>query len=820
LLSNNLMKKLLLILAAASYCFAQTDAYGGLNSLASPTGSTGAWKVEKYTIGANQRWLMTTPAGHGYWCGALYALVIPLGIGNGSGNLNASGTAKYTTLLNWKTAALSRYIGWGFNCMAEYSDYGLQNDMVAGLLGSTKVPYWKETHMVGYALQRTNFGNGQVMPTDAVKDLRQLTPSSIPYSNYVSDGFDPNLDAYIDGYLTRALTAPVFTNDPFAASMNTPYTIGMWADDNDYIYGFGPGPDDCVTPNGVYHASIGWIGLSVPTTAYAQWNVPSNVYSANNWIFTNTDVHAKKNLIAFLKTRYSNSISALNTAWGSTYTAFDSAETRYTGETVGTTDGTASSLNYTLAHTTGISKATIVLKVSGNVIGTDRPQSAVGASGFLLGRWPDNATTINGTINYSTGAVVVTAQNSHAFTVDAAGGTTWTTPIDLGQQNIVSGSMIVRRYPANIDCRLADDRSVAGSLGVQDQTCSPSYTVSGTINYGTMGSNGTLSNLTITPALTVGQQIQISFTYNQAIPNSCGGPCTVTIDYSVNGYGVGTTVADENGSHTAWLGDYILAKPGNVAGLSPVASAGAWTDLNDWLYNFTASFTQKTAGMIKTHLPNQITTQAVGGHYGCPRKAMAQAIAANSDLIGLQVQPTLMNLLPSWGMGDVPIMDTWDGFGAQADSAGVNGTWNNLAQNNLATQNLRGAAMAVRINDDLTIRGTGNSVYQTVGKQFWAYNDTDGSTVTNQTNYGLVTPSDNTYDGHENVMGSVACSVPINAYTCGGETYTWAMSSTGDAITAIKAALATIPSIIAAGASSGGGTTSGTSKISGSVVRR
>ena len=815
------MNKLFLLFISALLCFAQTDAYGGLNALPSPTSSMGAWKVEKYTIGANQRWLITTPAGHGFWCGALYALVIPLGISSGALSLNAAGIAKYGNKTNWEAAALSRYLSWNFNCMAEYSDYVLQNNMVAGTLGATKVPYWKETHMVGYALQRSNFGDGQVLPTDAVKDLRQLTPSLIPFSNYVADGFDPNLNGYIDGYLTRALTPPVFTNDPFAASMNTPYSIGMWADDNDYIYAFGPGPENCVTPNGVYHASIGWIGLAVPTKAYAQWNVPNNVYSANNWIFTNTDVHAKNNLITFLKARYSNSISALNTAWGSTYTAFDSAETRYTGETVGTTDGTASSLNYTLAHTSGISKATIVLKVAGNVIGTDRPQSSSGASGFLLGRWPDSATTINGTINYSTGAVVVTAQNSHAFTVDAAGGTNWATPIDLGQKNIVSGSLIVRRYPPNIDCRLADDRSVAGSLGVQDQTCSPSYTVSGAIDYGTMGSNGTLSNLIITPALTVGQQIQISFTYNQAIPNSCGGPCTVTIDYSVNGYGVGTTLADENGSHTAWLGDYILAKPGNAAGLTPVASAGAWTDLNDWLYNFTASFVQKTAGVIKMHLPNQITTQAVGGHYGCPREAMAKAIAANADLIGLQVQPALMNLLPSWGMGDIPIMDTWDGLGAQADSAGVNGTWNNLAQNNFTTQDLRGAAMATRINDDLTIRGSGNSVYQTVGKQFWAYNDTDGNNTTNQTNYGFVTPSDNAYDGDENVMGSVSCSVPINAYTCGGETYTWAMGSTGNVITAVKAALATIPATITSGAGAGGGgTTSGSIKISGSVVLR
>jgi hypothetical protein len=771
--------KLAAILLPVMLCAQTFDVYGGNTALASPSNSTGVWAVEKYTVAGAQRWLMTTPAGYGFFCGGQYAITKPP-------SLNA--TAKYGSNQNWESAVLARYIGWGFNCMGEYSDYVMQNDMTAGLLGSTKLPYWREAHFVRYAVLQTQFAVEQEISTDAVKDLHSLTQTAVPYSNIVADGFDPVFPDYIQKVITYMLSEnPQLYGDGWAKSLTNLHMIGMWADDQDYQYGFGPGPDECASSDGVYHAHISWMALAAPMNAYAQWLNQGDIYSTNNWFFNDTAVYSKQNLVAYLKTTYSNNITALNTAWGSSYTAFDSAATRYTGETVGTTDGIVTSLSHTLAHTSGLSRGTLLLKAGGVNISTDLPQSA----GVLIGRWPDGTTTISGTVNYTTGDISISAQSSEVDQFDSDGGTDWGT-VNLDHGGIVPGSLVIRRLPSpSEDCRLADDATSHGTIGTQQETCSPPYTISGTIDY----SAGVISDLVISPALTVSQGISIGYNWDKPIPNSCGvggiDPCTVTVDYDVNGWGVGTTLADENGTlGAAWLGDYFLAKPGNPAGLTPTASLGAWTDLDAWLYNYTDQYMTNTVDVIKANFPGNLVTQGAGGHYGCPRKQMVLAIAPHVDVLNVgQQSQSMVDRINDWGLTDIPIIDSWEGIGAQDDSAvRLLAEWNNSANSNYDTQTLRGAAMATLVNSALTIRAEGNPIYQNVGIKFWAYADT---ALGENANYGLVTFDDNAYDGVENVTSySGPCSAPLASYTCGGETYTWADGSTGDAITPIKAALA------------------------------
>src|SRR5437667_2974538 len=65
----------------------------------------------------------------------------------------------------------------------------------------------------------------------------------------------------------------------------------------------------------------------------------------------------------------------------------------------------------------------------------------------------------------------------------------------------------------------------------------------------------------------------------------------------------------------------------------------------------------------------------------------------------------------------------------------------------------------------LTTSHTTAGNYPYVGVYWWEYQDQP----TLQYASGLVTPSDNAYDGQEPVAGRVACSVPIQSYTCGSE---------------------------------------------------
>ena len=736
-----------------------TDAYGGLMTFKSPGGITGKWGVEKYpTADGNGRWLFTTPDGHGLWCGSQFAITKPT-------SLNVM--AKYGSQLNWEKAALDRYTGWGFNCMGEYVDLGLVTDMNASLLNE-RIPYFNSTagdHYVMDAIGRRSMLTGQALPTDAVKNLAYTTQ----LGSWTADGFDPNLAAYIGQY---AKTRAGNTRDTYTQELLNAYNISIAIDDSDFTQGFGPGPDDCATPDGTYHSHVGWMALASPLNLYAQWLNEQSLYDSTNWVFVNPEVYAKNNLVSYLQTEY-GTISALNTAWGSSYAAFNTAATRYTGESVGSTNGVLTTLTHTLAHSSGVSAGSLLIKVDGAPMITDPPHQ----SGRIYGRWPDGATSINGSINYSNGSLTISGESYQpALNITPPGTTSWG-DVKLGKTNIVTGTVIMRLEPP--DCRL--NTTDIASDGYNCLSNGGPYTITGSLNYST----GVITGLSISPAIPRNQQVQFQFYWRVPLP----GSHTLTVDYDVNGWGVGTTLADEDGSHTAWLGGKggFLPKPGNAAGMTPTASTTVWTDLNAWLYNYSEAFFTSTIDTIRPYFPGKLITaqfSGLGGHQGCPRKEMVLAAANHSDFLPFsQVTPRLLNLLVTWGLGDYPIMDAWEGLTANRDSAfSADGLGDALSTQQFVNQALRGAAMATDINTALTGRGSGGRSHQMLGIKFWAYSDTTGE----GTNYGLVSPSDNAYDGAEATSGTHACSIPLQSYNCGGEAANY-----GDAVTAVRNALAT-----------------------------
>src|SRR4029077_14489 len=71
-----------------------------------------------------------------------------------------------------------------------------------------------------------------------------------------------------------------------------------------------------------------------------------------------------------------------------------------------------------------------------------------------------------------------------------------------------------------------------------------------------------------------------------------------------------------------------------------------------------------------------------------------------------------------------------------------------------------------------------NNSYQWVGQVWWGSHDFNNF---EKTDWGLKPPTDNAYDGTEAVAPVVACSSPLQAYTCGGQAGNY-----GDAITQIR----------------------------------
>jgi hypothetical protein len=733
------------------------DQYGGLTALKSPSGKTGGWSVEKYpTPDGNGRWLITTPSGHGLWCGMQFAVAAPTKL-----NVNA----KYGSVANWQKAVLARYAGWGFNCLAEYADSGLLMAMNHGALGK-QLPYFGSDHFVMDAIYRRKMLPGQQLPNDAVKDLAYTAAKITNYTAQVADAFDPNLAPYVANFAAARIKSP---GDAYAQALMSRWNIGVSIDDSDYTYGFGPGPDDCPTPDRTYHSHIGWMALASPPNLYAMWHDAANVYDAWNWIFTDTNVHAKNNLVDFLKSRYQGNISLLNAAWGSHYTGFATDATRYTGELVGVTDGAVAEIRHTLMHDR-ISPASLLVKVDGAPLATDPPRNP----GRLVGRWPDGITRLGGTIDFHTGALTLSVTAYNQFNKSAPGTPSWGT-INLGHGNIIPGSIILRLRPP--DCRITDDAGAKNAWQPYN-LCGVSYTIAGTVDYAA----GTIGSLTITPPISSNNEVQFQFRWTQALP----GKHTITIDYDVNGFGVGNTLADEDGSHTEWLG--------NTEGLlrkSEVPLA-VWNDLNAWLADYSDHYYANTIDVLRPYFPGKLITaqmSGLGGHHGCPRKEMAVAAAAHSDiLLFSQIEQPLLDRLVAWGLGDKPVMDAWEGMVAQPDSpfSAFASNWHDSVDG-FRTQPDRGSAMAAKINQALTARGKGGTSYQILGIKFWAYSDT----TSEHSNFGLTSPLDNSYDGLESTTPMHPCSAPLQSYKCGGEAANY-----GDALTPVKGALTSWPAAI------------------------
>ncbi|PYQ25420.1 MAG: hypothetical protein DMF81_02245 [Acidobacteria bacterium] len=166
-----------------------------------------------------------------------------------------------------------------------------------------QLPYVHIIKPAYYALDnRYGFGNGPVKDMISGTDPRYYTGYRGGQS---PDFFDPNFESYVDGWM-RGDDGLKYGN------IGNPWMLGIAMDDTDDLFGFGPGPD---VPAPRLHPHLGWIAL---VTSFEQ--------SSSRWVTSYSDraVYTKYALRDFLAARY-GTISALNAAWGSTYTTFDSA---------------------------------------------------------------------------------------------------------------------------------------------------------------------------------------------------------------------------------------------------------------------------------------------------------------------------------------------------------------------------------------------------------------------------------------------------------------------------------------------------------------
>jgi len=210
---------------------------------------------------------------------------------------------------------------------------------------------------------------------------------------------------------------------------------------------------------------------------------------------------------------------------------------------------------------------------------------------------------------------------------------------------------------------------------------------------------------------------------------------------SAGGWGRGTGLLDEDGRH-AWVGN----ERDEMASASPAVK----TDLDEFLYLYARRYFTVMAAAMRRHAPHHLVfgPASLNGWGGLTRKEILKAAGESVDVVQCAISSPLALALTSRYVGNKPLV-TWDTFAANPDSAlwryppaDVRPQWPPLAQ----TQEERGELYA-RKAEFLFNAVSESGVRPVAGLKFWAWSDHWGEKV----NFGLVTFSENAYDGWEAV---------------------------------------------------------------------
>jgi len=226
------------------------------------------------------------------------------------------------------------------------------------------------------------------------------------------------------------------------------------------------------------------------------------------------------------------------------------------------------------------------------------------------------------------------------------------------------------------------------------------------------------------------------------------------------GFGTGTGVLDEDGRHTAWFGsDYY-----NQSGMNSNLKA----DLDAFLYQFTLQAYGVQASTVKSYDQNHLLlcgTFGGVGEYGTRLPVLQGLKDSGCNIIGEQwnsYNPSIAvaGNRQEYDATGLPAV-IWYGSSAQADSDESNYPNNGAPFADYPTQALRGQTYATDQQTIFGVTGTNGDSF-ILGTAFWSLTDN----TSEGTNWGLISFSDNAYDGRCAVIEQ---GMDKYGYPCGGE---------------------------------------------------
>jgi hypothetical protein len=625
------------------------DQYGGFTTMPSLNPSTGMFRTEKF----GNKWLFVDPANNAFFMIGMYVLDQDQSTDELGSSYYVRTAAKYgDNGPTWGTAQLKRVQSWGYNTVAPYgSAYVLPTTTTSGWntpdkTNPVKLPFIGLLRPAYYGMKNANNWSPQPIKNMLFSVTSYYTGYNT--SNGVADYYDNNLATYFTNELNNDSYTQAIKSSPYKQ-----YMIGMNVDDSDEMYGFGAGPD--FPAIGYNNAHLGWLVLTMSPLQTANPN--------KGFAYSDATIYSKTALHDQLAAQY-GTIAALNAAWGSNYTTFDSSGKTISGEAIASGDGSALTFSKALGSSQ-VGAFSLQILVAGQPVAGDTGKGAI---------WGPNVT---GAINYTTGALGFTFSSGYA--------------------------------PAN--------------------------------------------------------------------------GAAITANYVQNGWGIGTGLMDEDGrpAHQGWVGtDYTFMKDVN---------AMLKSDLDNYLYQIAAHYFSMSKTAIQNWMPGTLYLGPDSlGTWGQPSnsnvlKAAGQYVDVMAIGGGWPLTQPMINYIYTY-YGDKPFY-----YGefrtANPDSAFYLHAAS-VPQTDYATQSARGQNYysVVTTYPNLAYSANGSRPY--VGVLWWQYLDNWGE----RNNWGVVSLSDNAYDGHEPVTGSagvgvrsVPCTPPLETYFCGGE-----VRSYGDVITSVTRA--------------------------------
>jgi hypothetical protein len=372
------------------------DKYGGATSLKCSK-ATGWFYTEE--IGGH--WWFCTPLGD-----AFYSVGIEQVIANQDDTIKSAVNSKYGSTDAWTIATNQRLEAWGFNTFSTGAyagswpvaiDFEFPTDLNGAHSQPVKMPFIPEVRPAFYAMKNQPQGSGGPYLSDPVKSM--LYVRSPYYTGYapgvgVADYFDAGIETWLHDDLTRGND---YQWNAINGSPYENYMLGIASDDGDEMYGFGAGPEFPTTPPGHNNPNLALIVATM-----------SPVETANpdlGFVYADTLIHSKIAMRDYLAAKY-GSVAALNAAWGSSYTTFDSSGSPITGEILATGDGSTLTFSHEFQHPSA-SKFSVQVFVDGKTVAGSTD------NGDLWG--PD----VTGRAGDKTGWIMLAFRPSHAPAANA-----------------------------------------------------------------------------------------------------------------------------------------------------------------------------------------------------------------------------------------------------------------------------------------------------------------------------------------------------------------------------------------------------------------